>query len=51
MKYGIEYRSYEAQKRYRIIYTIEENDLKVAVVRIAQIKVNKATIITSLEEE
>lgn len=50
-KDGIEFRSYEAQKRYRIIYTIEENDLKVAVVRIAHIKVNKATILTSIEEE
>lgn len=50
-KDGIEFRSYEAQKRYRIVYTIEEDDLKVAVVRVAHVKINKTTILTSLEEE
>lgn len=46
-----EIRSFEAKKRYRILYAIEEKAQQVAVIRVAHVKMNKPTLLAFLEEE
>ena len=45
-----EVRSYEADKRYRILYHIEEEIDLVSVIRVGSVKMSKAIIVSLLEE-
>lgn len=48
---GVELRRYEANKRYFILYEIQESEEQVGVYLVRHVRMSKATILSLLEEE